>query len=212
MGAAGPAPVTRRAGVVLAGGRSRRFGPEDKALAELGGDALLARVVDRISTVTEEVVVSCRQEQVEPFERALPSATVDAFVVDRHSNAGPVAGIEAGLDAVSAEYAAVVACDMPFVEPAVVEELFQCAEGVDAAVPESADGRLQPVQAVYRTGAMQVAASRTVPDGGGVHDALDALDVATVPADSLPERSLHNVNTRRDLAVAERHRVRTDGI
>lgn len=50
--------MTGRTGVVLAGGHSRRFGPEEKVLAELDGDPLVARVIDRVATVGEEVIVS----------------------------------------------------------------------------------------------------------------------------------------------------------
>lgn len=201
--------MTARAGVVLAGGHSRRFGRGDKALAELDGEPLLVRVVDRVSTVTEEVVVSCRPAQTASFERVLPTTAVDRVVEDRYDDAGPLAGIEAGFDAVSAPYAAVVACDMPFVEPSVVEALFEharAAGGADAAVPGHRDGRLQPVQAVYRTAAVRDAVGGLLPDGGSLHDLVDALDAVTVPVASVPDRSLYNVNTRRDLAAAERRR------
>jgi molybdopterin-guanine dinucleotide biosynthesis protein A len=196
--------MTGRSAVVLAGGRSRRFGQDDKALAELGGEPLVARVVDRVSTVADEVIVSCRPAQVEPFERVLPSAVVDGYVEDRFSDVGPLAGIGAGLDATSGEYVAVVACDMPLVEPSVLETLFDRAAGVDAAVPKQEDGHLQPVQAVYRAKPMQDAVDRALPDGGNIRSVLDALEVVTVSAAGFPERSFYNVNTREDLADAER--------
>lgn len=199
----GPTPVTRQACIVLAGGRSRRFGPTDKALAELDGTPLLARVVDRTSAIADEVIVSCRSPQVDRFERILSSESVEGFVEDRFPEAGPLAGIEAGLNALSSRYTAVVACDMPFVEPAVLGELFEYAKGADAAVPEQAGGQLQPVQAVYHTKAMRDAVSQLFPAGGSIHEALDSLDVCTVPIECFPERSFHNVNDRQDLLAAE---------
>lgn len=59
-----------RAGVVLAGGFSTQFGDRDKALATADGDPMLARVVDRLNRIVDEVVVSCRRAQREEFERA----------------------------------------------------------------------------------------------------------------------------------------------
>lgn len=147
--------MTGRAGLVLAGGRSRRFGQNDKALATLDGDPLLGRVVDRVSTVVDEVVVSCRPAQVDPFTDVLSSTAADGVVEDRIADGGPLAGLEAGLDSVSEPYTAVVACDMPLVEPAVLADLFERAVDADAAVPKHANGQLQPVQAVYRTRAMR---------------------------------------------------------
>lgn len=202
--------MTERSAVVLAGGHSRRFGRMDKALAELNGDPLLTRVVDRVSTVVDDVVVSCRPGQVRRFERPLSSVPEAEIIEDSHPGAGPLAGIEAGLDAVFGTYTAVVACDMPLVEPAVIEELFRYAAGTDAAVPEDADGNLQPVQAVYQTEAMRTVATQMLPDDASLHAALDALSVVTVPSETIPDGSLHNVNTRQDLTAAKRRRHESD--
>lgn len=65
--------MTDHSGVVLAGGRSRRFGEGDKALAELDGEQMVVRVVDRVTTEVEDVAVSCRPEQVDRLERARSS-------------------------------------------------------------------------------------------------------------------------------------------
>lgn len=198
--------MTGRSGVVLAGGYSRRFGSEDKALAELDGYSLIGRVINAVSTVTDEVVVSCRPTQVGRFKEIRASTPVDGVVEDRFQGAGPLAGIEAGLNATMGTYAAVVACDMPLVEPAVIEALFERADGVDAVVPEHTDGQLQPVQAVYRSQPMYETAKRMLPERGSMHAALDTLDVITVPTEQFPERSFHNVNTRQDLELAEQRR------
>ena len=49
-----------RSGVVVAGGRSTRFGAPDKAVADLGGTPMIRRVADRIAPAVEELVVNCR--------------------------------------------------------------------------------------------------------------------------------------------------------
>lgn len=72
-------------GVVLAGGRSTRFG-SDKALAELGGRTLLARAVDALSGWCEYVVVAGRETAPAPCIPDWPQAGM-----------GPLAGIAAGL-------------------------------------------------------------------------------------------------------------------
>lgn len=193
-----------RSAVILAGGRSRRFGDGDKALADLAGRPFFVRVVEAARTVADEVIVSCRRDQVDRFEDRLGSTSVDAFVEDRFDDAGPLAGIQTGFDAASGPYTALIACDMPLVDPGVLESLFRQADGTDGAVPRHPDGRLEPVQAVYHTRRMHQEVSRMLPTGGSVCEALDRLRVATAPTEAFPARSFHDVNTARDLAAAER--------
>lgn len=69
-----------RTGVVLAGGYSTRFGEADKALAEIDGTPMVARVVDRLSEVVEGIVVSCRDDQQPAFERAISTLDPDVSV------------------------------------------------------------------------------------------------------------------------------------
>lgn len=199
-----------RQGVVLAGGYSTRFGDRDKALAEVGGDPMLARVVARLGDATGTVVVNCRIDQREAFERAL--AGVDApvrFAVDPVPDEGPLAGLATALGAVEAAYVAVAACDMPALDPDFVEFLFGRARGRDGAVPRLRDGTLQPAQAVYRRDAMAAAADRELPAGRrSLRGALDHLDAVVVSSEEVATRttwrSLRDANTRNALDEFER--------
>lgn len=121
------------AGIIIAGGRSTRFGDEDKAIADLGGVPMIRRVADRIEGVVDELVVNCRTEQTDSLAAALRGYGQPVqFAEDENPDRGPMAGILSGLRAVDATYAFVVACDMPFVDPALVEHLFERASGRDA--------------------------------------------------------------------------------
>jgi molybdopterin-guanine dinucleotide biosynthesis protein A len=68
-------------------------------------------------------------------------------IPDSYPGLGPLAGIEAALGATAAESNLVVACDMPNIRAAALEELF--AMGGDVAVPRHEDGKLEPLCAVY---------------------------------------------------------------
>lgn len=202
-----------RAGVVLAGGGSERFGDRDKALATVDGEPMLARVASRVGEAVGHVVVNCRAEQREAFERALSESGVDVTVaVDPTPDEGPLAGLRTGLDAVGCEYVAVVACDMPGVEPAFLSRLFERAAGHDAAVPVL-DDEPQPAQAVYRAPAIRRAAQRQLSnDRRSLRGALGRLDVVEVPVEAVADvparRSLADLNTREALAAFE---ADTDG-
>ena len=203
------ASTAERAGVVLAGGYSRRFGEREKALAAIDGEPMLVRVLERLDSVVDSLLVSCRAAQQPGFERALGSRPVSpTFVADPVPGEGPLAGLSPALREVDAEYVAVVACDMPALDPNFVAYLFERAAGRDGAVPRLRDGTPQPAQAVYRTAAMCEAASRELATGGrSLRGAVDRLDVLELPPSEIeartPWRSLANVNTEAELAALE---------
>ena len=155
-----------RSAVILAGGRSTRYGDGDKALADLAGTPMLRRVADSLDAVTDELVVNCRADQRDAHLDVLDEYPNPVRVaLDPEPDEGPMAGIAAGLREARGEYGVVVACDMPFVDPAVVDLLFDRADGHDAAVPEMDDGWYQTTQSVYRADAMAAACEAALERG-----------------------------------------------
>ena len=198
-------------GVIVAGGRSTRFGSTDKVFAELAGTPMIRRVADRLVGVTDELVVNCRTDQTESVEAALAGYDHDVTIAeDPKPDRGPMAGIHTGLCATTSEYAVVVAADMPFVEPALVSHLFARAAGHDAAVPRLDDGWFQTTHAVYRATAMIEACEAALARGDRRTVApLSALDCVVVGEQEVREharpRSFENINTREEfVAAAER--------
>jgi len=198
------------AGLIVAGGRSTRFGDRDKAVADLAGVPMIRRVADRLAASVDELVVNCRSDQVEPIREALSGCPLDpAFAPDEETDAGPMAGIATGLRAVEVDYAVVVACDMPFVDPGFVDYLFDRAAGHDAAVPKP-DDWYQTTQAVYRTEPMVEACERALDRGDRrVVEPIFDLDYVVVDRDAIEARTsmetFENLNTREEFeAAAER--------
>lgn len=193
-----------RTGVVLAGGYSTRFGETDKALAEIDGTPMIARVVDRLSAVVDSLVVSCRDDQQAGFDRAIAALDLDIpvrFALDPEPDRGPLAGIAQSFEGVDTAYAAVVACDMPFVDPSFVAFLFDQAAGHDAAVPELKDGHRQPLQAVYHVDRTStVAEQRLAADSRSLQRTLAELDTVVVDPETVSDhtvwRSLRDLNSR----------------
>jgi molybdopterin-guanine dinucleotide biosynthesis protein A len=100
-----------------------------------------------------------------------------------------------GLRVARGDRVAVVACDMPLVDPELFERLFE--RSGTAAVPR-ADGHLQPLHAVYGRHAARFACDRTLANGSRrLADALARLDPVVVDVASAD--SFTNVNTRDDL-------------
>ena len=210
-------------GVILAGGRSTRFGDADKAVAELAGVPMVRRVADRLAgtgapvppgadragdPVVDELVVSCRAGQRDTVAAALRGVDLPVrWAIDEVSDRGPIAGIGNACRAATEEYAAVVACDMPFVDPGFVAVLREAAAGCDAAVPRLDDRWFQTTQAVYATGPAAAGCERALDRGDRrVLALIDGLDAAVVGDDAIRSvttaRTFTNVNTREELAAA----------
>jgi len=189
-------------GIVLAGGRSRRFG-RDKAALPWGDGDLLGVIVSRLATVCDEVLVAVgdRTLAMPPGARGV----VDAFV-----GAGPLAGIHAGLRAARHPVAFVTACDMPFVEPAAVPFLKELLVGYDAAVPRVA-GRWAPLFACYATSCLPAMEQLLSSGVRRVFDLYGHIRCRAVPGEAFlqfdPElRMFQDLNTPGDYARARRHR------
>lgn len=191
-----------RSGLVLAGGRSVRFGETDKALADVDGTSMVRRVADRLAGVVDEVIVNCRPAQRDELAAALDGRRV-RFAVDPVPDEGPVAGVRTGLRVARGSAVAVAGCDMPAVSPALFDRLFDAAGA--AAVPR-ADGRLHPLHAVYDRNAARVGAERTLATGSRrLYDFLDRVDPAVVDAESVPDvdaSAFVDVDTRGELTAA----------
>lgn len=187
----------RLAGVVLAGGKSQRMGT-DKAVLRFGEATLLERVVERVRACCDPVFVVASRP-------GCYSHLGLTALVDRWAGLGPLAGLDAGLRACPGGYAAVVACDLPFVRPKFLQGLARQAQGADAVVPVT--DRPHPLCAVYHRRVADVAEVLLRAGGGSLRDLLARLQVRYVPEEALrrwdPDLdSLLNVNTPEDYAQA----------
>ena len=129
---------TKKAGWILTGGRSARMG-RNKAFVEVDGRAMALHVADRIAPVCGTVTLV--------GDPAIYGVLGLPVIEDAFPGQGPLAGIEAALRRTSADRNLIVACDMPALDIAMIEELF--AAGGDCAVPQYEDGKLEPLCAVY---------------------------------------------------------------
>lgn len=132
-------------GVVLAGGRSSRFG-SNKALAQWGGgETLVARACSILTGLFDRVVVVTRSPQELRFlEHDGVRVSGDLFA-DVHR----VGGICSALQHARTERVFVCGCDMPLLQPKLVRAMWQEALGCyDAVVPVWRE-QLQPLCSFY---------------------------------------------------------------
>jgi molybdopterin-guanine dinucleotide biosynthesis protein A len=203
-------PRANLTALVLAGGLSSRFG-SNKALAALSGRTLVRHVVDRISQIAREtIVVIGRGEPPDDFLRALPRSV--NLLNDELEGKTPLVGILRGLRVVETDYALILSCDIPFINWKVIELLHTRASGFDAAIPRWESSKIEPLEAIYRVAPMVKATERALAaERLSLLDAIEGLErVVYVPVEDEirmidPKlETFFNINTKADLALAER--------
>ena len=182
--------------IILAGGDSRRMG-SDKANLMLDGRTLLQRVIATMREIFPHVIVSVRQPRP---EIDLPQ------VCDESANAGPLAGLASGLGRIITPWAFVVACDMPFIEPAMVEALGRSRSNHQAVVPV-VQGQPQPLAAFYADSCLAALRESLSRHDTSLRAVLRMLDVRYVDQSDLLQadprlRSFLDMDTPQDVVNA----------
>ena len=131
------------AGLILAGGKSRRFG-SDKARYTLDGSMLIQRVYGVLSSTCHPVYVSIGHKRVH-YPIAAP------HLEDPIPDAGPLAGIQAGLSATQSEWLIVLAVDLPHISPVHLSHLLDLRTGTLDAILATGTTRTQPLCGCYHT-------------------------------------------------------------
>ena len=127
-------------GMILAGGKNLRMG-QNKAFLEVQGE----RIIDRIKRILVELFDEVLLVTNSPPDYLNLNLRI---VTDLYREKGALGGIFTGLFHSSFFHAFVVACDMPFIKPALISHLAGLSQGYDIVIPRTEDG-LQPLHAVY---------------------------------------------------------------
>jgi len=166
-----------RSGIVLAGGRSTRFG-SDKLAASLDGVALVRRAVDVLAMVTDGVIVVL-PPGVE--RQDLPEGVTVTH--DLQEGEGPLAGLHTGLlAAVRTDQVLVAGGDMPELQPSVLRLLLDTLDDASVDAAALADGeRPRPLPVALRTWPAADAVHSLLHAGRRrLRDALDSLRTAVI--------------------------------
>jgi molybdopterin-guanine dinucleotide biosynthesis protein A len=129
--------------IILAGGKSSRLG-RNKSLQTVRGKTLIQWVIDRLATLSPEIIIATAHGEEIPCSSDVRLRTV----ADIHPGKGPLAGIYSGLIASSNSRAIVVSCDTPFVSVGLLEYMTQTCPGFDIVVPRMKE-KVEPLCAVY---------------------------------------------------------------
>jgi molybdopterin-guanine dinucleotide biosynthesis protein A len=127
-------------GVILAGGKSTRYGT-NKAFAEVHGTKLIERVVQTMERLFERLLLVTNT----PHEYAYLKLPMEEDII---KGLGPIGGIHTGLETISDEAGFFVACDMPYLNENLLRHMVTLKGDSDAVVPRV--GRMvEPLHALY---------------------------------------------------------------
>ena len=189
-------------GVVLAGGRSSRFGT-NKALADWRGKPLVQAAVDSLLKTLPEVLVVTKNAA----ELGFLNADRVRVIEDLFSEGHPMGGLFTALQGLQARHAFVAACDMPFVRPELIRALWDSRADYDAVIPVWRELR-QPLCGVYASGCAGVIRASIEADSLGISRLFDTLrtrfmleaEVRSVDPEGL---SFMDIDTREDYERAK---------
>lgn len=182
------------AGVILAGGFSRRMG-QDKASIRIGGRYVTHVLRDRLDSVCGMVVLSNRAGQFRDSGHA-------GFrqIHDRYPDIGPIGGLLSCSEALPDWSFLVVACDMPFMSGASIQmlvEAWRSSRGRTVVFSAANSDEVCPFPGIYGPEIRDVAYALVKEKRYSIKGLLDALSAQVIPA---PDEQVHrNLNCPEDL-------------
>ena len=182
-------------GIVLAGGLGRRMGGVDKGLQTLHGKAMIEHVLARLAPQVDEIVINANQNvpRYQAFGHRVVSDRITGF-------AGPLAGLHAGLAAVSHPLAVTVPCDSPFLPADLVARLGEHIGANDLAVAKTGD-QPHPVFALVRRSVAGNLEAFLAGGGRKIDAWYASLKVVEVSFDDEAD-AFRNINTLEELGRA----------
>jgi len=197
-----------KSAVVLAGGFSKRFG-QDKGLLKLTGKPLILHILDKVSTVVDEVLVVVSSKSQEKAYTCFLKQKAK-IVIDKYETQNPLVGALTGFERAQGKYSLLLPCDTPFVSSQIASFLLELCVNKDAVIPRWPNGHIEPLQAVYYTKSALNVANKAVEDKKqNMHSMIASLKkvqyVSTLVLKQIDPKltTFFNINTPKDLRKAE---------
>jgi len=190
--------------IILAGGKGLRLG-RDKVLETVGiaNKSLLQQVISSVSSFCSDIIVVVAEKRsIHQFA----NHTELRIVADTFPGKGPLGGIYTGLVASDSFYNLVVACDMPFLNQALLHYLLQLSADFDVVVPR-VNNLVEPLHAVYAKSCLASIEYMIEQGKLSVYELLSLVRVRYAEAEEIeifdPKHlSFFNINTKADLEMA----------
>lgn len=143
-------------GVILAGGKSSRYG-KNKGLVRLNGIPLIERVIKAMQPLFRDLILITNT----PDEYAHLGLTMHRDII---KGLGPLGGIYTALCSIPGDAGFFVACDMPALNRGLINHMIEVSADFDVVVPRIS-GRMETLHAMYGKGCL-LAVKRLIDAGG----------------------------------------------
>ncbi|MFJ8528190.1 molybdenum cofactor guanylyltransferase [Bacillus sp. NPDC094106] len=185
------------AGIVLAGGMSRRFG-EPKALVNWQGRTFIEQILKVMKTTIQDVVVITHPDIKERIVTLVEVPVIED--IPSYRGKGPLAGIVSGMEHSKAEWYIVSPCDTPNVSSEWITELVRLMSDECEAVVPIIDGRKQPLLAAYHWSVKKKIYPLLEEDKRSMGQLLSQCNVKYVVGEeiNMPKEWFVNVNTKEE--------------
>ncbi|MEO6798797.1 MAG: molybdenum cofactor guanylyltransferase MobA [Rhodanobacter sp.] len=189
-----PLALDHIAGLILAGGRGTRMGGKDKGLVEFNGKPMIEHVLAALRPQVAEALISANRNE-ESYRKTGCKVVSDA----QTGFAGPLAGISAGMHAVTRTHLLVLPCDGPFVPAWLAQRLWAASAGKDDMIVAAHDGeRLHPTFALLPLSVLDDLDAYLASDGHKIDTFYYRHSFAPVDFSDYPQAFL-NINTPEDV-------------
>ncbi len=181
-------------GIILAGGKSSRMG-SDKALLLYKGKVFLSHVINAIKPLVDDIIIVSNDERHSQFNyRRISDTIIDA---------GPLAGIHAGLTDSNTENNLVLSCDVPLIQTSILEFILSHNENQTDVIQIEEKGRKHPLIALYKKSTTAHINQALIQGERKLRRALIGLNIKTVSVPEGQGDALKNINTMMDLKKIE---------
>ncbi|TVQ85640.1 MAG: molybdenum cofactor guanylyltransferase [Bacteroidetes bacterium] len=186
-------PKSQVTGIILAGGKSSRFG-SDKALFEYHGKRLVEYSIDNIKLLCGKILLSTNSPEKFDF-------TGLKAVTDLYPGSGPVGGIHACLQQSNTEHNLIIGCDLPWLDIRLFEFILGCSSGYQVVMP-SHNGFKETLASYFHKSCADTLEQALREKRYKILDAIASLNVYFPDIESedfYSEKLFSNINYRRDI-------------
>ena len=188
--------AAQTAGVILAGGKARRMGGQDKGLVQLNGKAMVTYVANVLKPQVNSVYVNANRNQ-DTYARLTGLPVISDQIGDF---AGPLAGMASAMSHSSLPYLVAVPCDSPLLRDDLVERLHEAVKNTQADIALAMhEEKLQPVFVLLKRRLLTSLTSFLNGGGRKIIDWYYDHPVAEVDFSDAP-LMFENINTEEDLS------------
>lgn len=188
--------------IILAGGKASRLGGIDKAFLKIGRQTLINRQLKLLKKIFKKIIIVTNSPQKYKNFKGV------RVIKDTIPYQGPLGGIYSGLLVSKSKYNFVLACDMPFLNLALIRYMLHIKDGFDVVVPKLKKG-YETLFAIYSKNCISPISKLLTTDNLKVRSFFPKVKIREITQKELLRFGglntlFMNINTKQDLTQAER--------